>query len=124
MNITAIEIKNVKGIGQKSFAVDIKPNKPNLLVAPNGFGKSSIATAFSSMNSKRMTLDGENCHREDESNAPELAITVSSGRLVADTTKNEIRKAFDTHLLFLHTALEMIQLEDEQNKLPRAPLQH
>lgn len=95
MNITAIEIKNVKGIGLKSFAVDILPNKPNLLVAPNGFGKSSIATAFSSMNSKRMTLEGENCHREDESNAPELAITVSSGRLVADTTKNEIRKAFD-----------------------------
>jgi hypothetical protein len=95
MNITLIEIKNVKGIGQRSFAVDILPNKPNLFVAPNGFGKSSIATAFSSMNSKRMTLDGEDHHRGDESNAPELAITVNGGRLVADSTKNQIRQEFD-----------------------------
>lgn len=37
-----IEIENIKGIGHKRFALDIWPNKPSLLVAPNGFGKSSF----------------------------------------------------------------------------------
>jgi hypothetical protein len=95
MNITTIDIKHVKGIEQKCFVVDILPNKPNLLVAPNGFGKSSIAAAFSSMNSKRMILDGENFHRGNESSTPELAIKVGGVRLVADSTKNDIRQRFD-----------------------------
>jgi hypothetical protein len=99
MNITAIEIKNIKGIEHKSFAVEILPNKPNLLVAPNGFGKSSIATAFSSMNSRRLTLEKEECHQEDEAKAPELAITVNQKRLVADCQKNEIRECFDVTVI-------------------------
>jgi hypothetical protein len=99
MKITSIDIKNVKGIAQKSLSVNILPNKPNLLVAPNGFGKSSIATAFSSMNSKRMTLNEKDCHQEDESKAPELAITTSNGHLIADNTKNEIRQAFDVTVI-------------------------
>jgi hypothetical protein len=99
MNITAIEIKNIKGIGHKSFAVEILPHKPNLLVAPNGFGKSSIATAFSSMNSRRLTLEKEECHQEDESKAPELAISVNQKRLVADRGKNKIRESFDVTVI-------------------------
>mgnify|MGYP002621517456 CR=1 FL=1 len=38
-----IEIENTKGIRHKRFAQDIWPNKPSLLVAPNGFGKSSFS---------------------------------------------------------------------------------
>ena len=99
MKITAIEVTNVKGIGKKSFTVDILPNKPNLLVAPNGFGKSSIATAFSSMNSKRMTLNGKDFYQEDETNAPELAVTISNDHLVANTAKNEICQTFDVTVI-------------------------
>lgn len=40
--ITNVTIEKVKGIGYKSFDLEIKENKYNLLVAPNGFGKSSF----------------------------------------------------------------------------------
>lgn len=37
--IESIEIENVKGIKKRKFDLNIIPNKPSLLVAPNGFGK-------------------------------------------------------------------------------------
>ena len=74
MKIKRVTIKNVKGFASKTFDLDVLPNKPNLLVAPNGFGKSSIAVAFDSMNSKRMTLDEADCYQGDEANAPELTL--------------------------------------------------
>lgn len=54
--ISNITIKNIKGFMDQnnSFDVHILPNKVNLLVAPNGFGKSSIAKGFESLNSNRL----------------------------------------------------------------------
>ncbi len=54
MKIKTIEITNVKGIGNKSFILDLLPNKPNLLVAPNGFGKSSFSIGFNSPTGSRI----------------------------------------------------------------------
>ncbi|WGQ16718.1 hypothetical protein [Sphingobacterium faecium] len=45
--------------------MNIQANKPSLLVAPNGFGKSSLAAAFNSMNSRRIVLTEENYHEEN-----------------------------------------------------------
>ncbi len=95
MIISQIEIKNIKGISHKTFKVQIKPNKPNILVAPNGFGKSSIATAFSSMKSNRLNLDEKDHHKEDTSLLPELGIILNDQKLIADTTKNDIRNECD-----------------------------
>ncbi|WP_426765477.1 hypothetical protein, partial [Pseudomonas aeruginosa] len=39
--IDKIAITNVKGIESSVFDVQLIPNKPTLVVAPNGFGKSS-----------------------------------------------------------------------------------
>lgn len=74
MKIKRVTIKNIKGFADKTFDLDLVPNKPNLLVAPNGYGKSSIAVAFDSMNSKRMTLDEADYYQGDEANAPELSL--------------------------------------------------
>ncbi|MFH0759445.1 MAG: hypothetical protein V2B15_19315 [Bacteroidota bacterium] len=49
MKIKSIEVTNVKGISNKLLKLDLEPNKPNILVAPNGFGKSSIGIAFDSL---------------------------------------------------------------------------
>jgi hypothetical protein len=95
MTISHIEIKNIKGISHECFKVQLKAYKPNLLVAPNGFGKTSIATAFSSMNMKRLDLAENNYHKEDEKLEPALSITVDDQKLTADKSKNEIRKQFD-----------------------------
>jgi hypothetical protein len=35
--LKVIEIENIKGISHKRFELDILPNKPSLLVAPNGY---------------------------------------------------------------------------------------
>lgn len=100
MNITSIIITNVKGIQKKQFDLRLMPNKPNLLVAPNGFGKSSIAAAFASMNRSRMTLDDNDCHQCDNQNQPELSIMVENDSrntqtLTANNEQNEIRSKFD-----------------------------
>ena len=44
--ITSITCNHVKGINHLDVPCDFYPNKPNFLVAPNGSGKSSLATAF------------------------------------------------------------------------------
>ena len=95
MSISKIEIRNIKGISHERFNVQLKAYKPNLLVAPNGFGKRPVPTAFSSMNTQRMDLADKDHHKEDLKLEPELSITVDANKLTADKTKNEIRKQFD-----------------------------
>lgn len=70
--INSIAIENVRGIKSCVFSLNIIPNKPSLLVAPNGFGKSSIAAAFASLKTKRMELPKEQCHLGDYSLEPSL----------------------------------------------------
>lgn len=95
MNISEMKIRNIKGFSNACFNMQILPDKPNLLVAPNGFGKSSIAAAFASMNTVRMTLLDQDYYKEDTSLPPELSITIGGQKLTADQNKNEIRQQFD-----------------------------
>lgn len=95
MSISQIEIRHIKGILHECFKVQLKAYKPNLLVAPNGFGKSSVATAFSSMNTKRIDLAEKDHHEENDKLTPELSITVDGQKLTANSTQNEIRRQFD-----------------------------
>lgn len=99
MTISIIEIKNIKGIDHKRLEVTVLPNKPNLLVAPNGFGKSSIATAFACMNNRRLTLEKDDHYKGDEGRAPSLEITLNGNILSADTTHNDIRAHFDVKVI-------------------------
>ncbi|MDM1517862.1 hypothetical protein HX089_15965 [Myroides odoratimimus] len=98
--INIIEIEHVKGIQLKKFELNIQPNKPSLLVAPNGFGKSSFATAFNSMNNRRIALAEENYHKENEDLAPRISIeyTRPDGIVVsleATTESNTINSELD-----------------------------
>jgi len=107
MKIKSVTIKNVKGIANKTFALDLIPNKPNLLVAPNGFGKTSFAVAFGSMNSKRMTLDGDDHYQGDDSNPPELAVAIerddgSMDTLTVDDHSNSLCGEIDVLVIKSH----------------------
>ena len=93
-NISNITIKFVKGIKRHSFPLNLEPNKVHLLVAPNGFGKSSIATAFSKMNSNRLKLDEKDCYQENTSYPPKVSITIDGQTLTTDISRNEIQKQF------------------------------
>src|SRR5690606_12045044 len=72
--IQKITIENIKGISNKTFDLNITPNKPSILVAPNGFGKSSFATALKSLNNRRINLDEDNFNTNLISLKPKLKI--------------------------------------------------
>ena len=96
MNITSIQIKNIKGIENKSFKLDLPPNKPNILVAPNGFGKSSFAIGFDSLKSSKIELDDKHYYLNQPSNRPEIILTLTTGQtLRANDTQNTIADFFE-----------------------------
>lgn len=102
--IDKIAISNVKGIANSIFDIQLIPNKPTLIVAPNGFGKSSIAAAFGSLRSKRMELDKDECHKGNEDLNPSLKIsyTMKDGSNIekeANQTKNELATVFGVHII-------------------------
>ncbi len=106
--IRTIEIENIKGIGSgpkaKTFNLDIIPNKPSLIIAPNGFGKSSFATAFKAMNSERIKLDKKEYYKELEANLPTLKLKFKKEDdteidLVATATSNTISSIFDYYVI-------------------------
>lgn len=98
--LKVIEIEHIKGIQNKRFELDISPNRPSLLVAPNGFGKSSLATAFNSMNNRRIVLSEDDYHAEDEANLPRIFIEYQKPdnsiiTLEATATTNTISSELD-----------------------------
>jgi hypothetical protein len=100
--ITTIEIKNIKGIGHKTLIVELFPNKPAIFVAPNGFGKSSIACAFSSLNTQRINLDESHYHNGVATNQPEIIIEADSVRYTATSTTSNISSKFDFFVIKNH----------------------
>ncbi|WP_324007274.1 hypothetical protein [Aeromonas dhakensis] len=102
--IDKITISNVKGIASSTFDVQLIPNKPTLIVAPNGFGKSSITAAFRSLRSKRMELDKDEFHKGDENLHPSFKISYtmkddSKIEKEANQTKNELTAVFGVHVI-------------------------
>lgn len=92
--ITNIKIENIKGFGitDNNFDLEIKPQQVNILVAPNGFGKSSITTAFSSLIRGKIKVEENNMHKKDNTLVPSLSITLDNIKLVATSTTNTISK--------------------------------
>ena len=66
MKICSIKIENVRGIASKEFTIDLHPNKPAILVAPNGYGKTSVAVAFKSLRQSKLEIEDEdNVHQNE-----------------------------------------------------------
>lgn len=99
-SIDRILIENVKGIKKETFSFQLIPFMPNFFVAPNGFGKSSLATAFNSLNRDRLKIEETNCHNGDTTVDSILEIQItnddnSQTTYLANKEKNEISKVFD-----------------------------
>lgn len=99
--ITSIKVENVRGIASSTFVFDVPEmlgNKFHLLVAPNGFGKSSFAGAFGSLKPQSLKLADSLIHKDDEANKPKLEISYSVDgapfAVRADEATNEISKVF------------------------------
>lgn len=94
--ISNITIKNIKGFSDKdnSIDVDIKSGKINILVAPNGYGKSSITAAFKSLTNSRIKVEKEDIHKENEQLDSALSIIEDTITYTADKNKNELANHF------------------------------
>lgn len=100
MTIKKITIENIKGIEANAFDLDALPNRPNVLVAPNGFGKSSIAVAFLSLLTNRLHLHEDHYHRGDANRNAKLIVEYQDDTgtvfpLEANSTGNAISTQFD-----------------------------
>lgn len=127
--IDEIGVKNIRGIGEPPpFKVEILPNKLTMLVAPNGSGKSSIATAFSSLKSKKLQLHKDACHKGNESLKPSLSISYTLDNrtkccVEADETKNEIADAFDVYVITSRLSPKGKKLKISGNTIVSASLE-
>lgn len=100
MVINEIHIENVKGLQCFDLKQPIQPNRPNILVAPNGFGKTSFAVAFNSLKSNHLELDGVNYYNGADTNFPVLRLKLSTGEsLEADYNHNTISDHFDVFVI-------------------------
>jgi len=106
MTIKNLKVENVRGIGQLSIGSNILKNRPNILVAPNGFGKTSIATAFKcAADQTSIKLEDEDRHHHDDNKKAvielELEENGSSSKLsvTEQAHSNDIRKQFDVHVV-------------------------
>ena len=73
------------------------PNKPSILVAPNGSGKSSLAFAFQWLNKQRLKLNEDDAYEGNTDNKPELIIITDEANnnlYKADENRNDISKRF------------------------------
>lgn len=99
MTIKKIKIEHVKGIANRTFELNILANRPSLLVAPNGFGKSSFATAFNSLQTNKLSIHEDHHHKSDSELTSKLSIEYEASdnsifALVADDTQNTITGHF------------------------------
>ena len=90
--ITNITISNIKGYGitDNSIDVNIDPSRVNILVAPNGFGKSSIAVAFKSLKKTKLDVETSALHNQDKTLEPSVSICLDSNTYIANSNKNDI----------------------------------
>jgi len=89
--INKIRIENVKGydVQGKDLNVNLDPTKINLCVAPNGFGKSSLATAFESLKKSRLEISEDNKHIGQKNEPSSLKLTIDGVEYTANDSKNE-----------------------------------
>ena len=73
MVITELHIENIKGLQNFELKQSIQPNRPNILVAPNGFGKTSLAIAFKSLKNSKLDLDESSYYNGDSSTTISLS---------------------------------------------------
>lgn len=100
MRIRKIKIQNIRGISSRTISVDLHPNNPIFFVAPNGFGKTSIATAFNSIKRGRIELQSDDMFQNDQTLLPELELIDDEGNVyLADSNSNTISTTFSTFVI-------------------------
>lgn len=105
MFISKIKIQNIKGkVCWENTFNGLCSNKVNLFVAPNGFGKSTLTTAFAAASHGRMRLHNDDYYNQDTSNIPKLEITYRDDssvthRVESDDQHGDISRTFFVYVI-------------------------
>lgn len=98
--IERIQIANFKGIGNYTpnltYDLELRPIRPHILFAPNGFGKSSMAPSFNRLRPTKSVFERNDYFKNDETNKLIYSENgVNQTTLVANENSNQFRKKFD-----------------------------
>lgn len=109
--ITNISIENIKGYGSPTVTLplELKTNRINLIFAPNGTGKSSMAAAFRSLEGRTLKVEKENKFHKDESLQSKLSIQLDGTTFEADANNNTISPNLSCHVINCATAVHTTQ---------------
>lgn len=99
MFINKIKIKNIKGKKEWEHSFDgLCSNKVNLFVAYNGYGKTTLTTAFASAAHGKIDLNKKDYYNDDQSNEPSLELEYShegeTKTVITDTSRGEVSNSF------------------------------
>lgn len=99
MTISKIHIENIRGFRNQELDIDLRANCTNIIVAPNGFGKSSISTAFNCAKGPRLIVDEKHKYKNDINLISRLSIEHNGRKLEADSSANMISREFDINVI-------------------------
>ena len=121
-----IKIENIKG--KQNLEVkftDLTANQPNIIVAPNGFGKSTLATAFKAASNGRLKLDVKDIYQQDPSNHPKLEIELQGemeGTYISSDTDGEISRNISVYTICSSLYAKSTTRHFNKNVTPTADL--
>lgn len=106
--ITKISIANVKGYGipAKDIEVSLDPEKVNLCIAPNGFGKSSLATAFNSLKLRKLVVEEDQKHIDHKTEDSSLSIEMDGTVYDANGDHNNLSSVIIPRVITNNTKVE------------------
>ena len=109
--ITNISIENVKGYGSPAVTLplELKTNRINLIFAPNGTGKSSMATAFRSLAGRLLKVEKENKYHKDETLQSKLSLKLDGTTFEADANNNTISPNLTCYVINCPTTVHTTQ---------------
>lgn len=106
MKIEKIKIQHCRGINELVIDNELVPNKPIIFVAPNGFGKTSLAHAFKSIiNHTSERIEDDDRHNNDNNNKASIEIQIKEDNQIEILSVNEsnysntITKKFDISVI-------------------------
>ena len=105
MEIQNIEIKNIKGFDHtgKFIPLCLKSGKINLLIAPNGWGKSSMVAAFNYLQNDSLLVPKNLKNRNHVDEGCSLTLDIDGRAYTADETKNEIASVLSCQVIHCDT---------------------
>lgn len=118
--ITQFKITNIKGFGDTDNTLDVEldSSRINIVVAPNGFGKTSLTTAFKSVqtNNRRLIVEDINKYKKDKELQSSFQIVEDGHTYISNQTTNEIATNFNCQVI--SSLLLLIQLLKSSELLP------